>query len=235
LPYASVDTRRPGSAAVGQRLLEPAMSVFAGASSAAVAHPGSLDVASSRTRVRSDTPMSSSDVGQRMRVDVSRRIDLTLPIAGDDVAQPYAPLSVGVDIAGAMSIASNVEYTLPPGNADVAGPAYDPDSLTVLDSACAHSPSSVVAPRTTDASVHRPMSAVGARPPKSSVSVDVVEPSSGPAPPTRVDDMGQQCLDKPTSVDVASYPGLPSASVGAVRQPHTSSVGADAHPRCLPV
>jgi len=56
LPYASVDTRRPGSAAVGPRLLEPAMYVFAGASSAAVAHPGSLDVASSRTRVRWDTP-----------------------------------------------------------------------------------------------------------------------------------------------------------------------------------
>ena len=56
LPYASVDTRRPGSAAVGPRLLERAMYVFAGASSAAVAHPGSLDVASSRTRVRWDTP-----------------------------------------------------------------------------------------------------------------------------------------------------------------------------------
>jgi len=91
LPYASVDTRRPGSAAVGPRLLEPAMSVFAGAPSVAAAHPGSLDVASSRTRVRSDTPMPSSDVDQRMRVGVSRPLDLTLPIAGDDVAQPYAP------------------------------------------------------------------------------------------------------------------------------------------------
>ena len=56
LPYASVDTRRLGSAAVGPRLLEPAMSVFAGAPSVAAAHPGSLDVASSRTRVRWDTP-----------------------------------------------------------------------------------------------------------------------------------------------------------------------------------
>ena len=72
-------------------LLEPATSVFAGAPTV-VAHPGSLNVASSRTRVRSDTPMPSSDVGQRMRVDVSRPLDLTLPTAGDDV-QLYAPWS----------------------------------------------------------------------------------------------------------------------------------------------
>jgi len=63
LPYASVDTRRPGSAAVGPRLLEPATSVFAGAPTVTAVHPGSLDIASSRTRVRSDTPMPSSDVG----------------------------------------------------------------------------------------------------------------------------------------------------------------------------
>ena len=156
--------------------------------------------------------MPLSDVGQRMRVDVPRQLDLTLPIAGDDVAQPYAPLSVSVDIAGRMSTAGDVEYTLPPGNVDVAGPAYDPASLTVLDFACAPSPSLVVAPRPTAASVHRPMFAVGVRPPKSSVSVDVVESSSGPAPLMCVDDMGQQRLGRPTSVDVASYPGLPSAS-----------------------
>ena len=77
LPYASVDTRRPGPAAVGPRLLEPATSVFAGAPTVA-AHPGSLDVASSRTHVRSVTPMPLSDVGQRMRVDVPRPLDLTL-------------------------------------------------------------------------------------------------------------------------------------------------------------
>jgi len=176
----------------GPRLLEPAMSVFAGAPSVAAAHPGSLDVASSRTRVRSDTPIPSSDVDQRMRVGVPRPLDLTLPIAGDDVAQPYAPLSVGVDIAGPMSTASDVEYTLPPGNVDVAGPTYDPASLTVLDIACAPSPSSVVAPMPAVASVHKSMSVVGVRPPKSSVPIDVVEPSSGPAPPTRIDDMGQQ-------------------------------------------
>jgi len=41
LPYASVDTRRPVSAAVGPRLLEPATFVFAGAPTVA-AHPGSL-------------------------------------------------------------------------------------------------------------------------------------------------------------------------------------------------
>ena len=63
LPYASVDTRRPGSAAVGPRLLEPATSVFARAFSVAATDRGSLDVASSRTHVRSDTPMPSSDVG----------------------------------------------------------------------------------------------------------------------------------------------------------------------------
>jgi len=53
--------------------------VFAGAPTVAAAHPGSLDVASSRTHVRSDTPMPSSNVGQRMRVDVPRPLDLTLP------------------------------------------------------------------------------------------------------------------------------------------------------------
>ena len=117
LPYASVDTRRPGFAAVGPRLLEPATSVFAGASSVA-AHPGSLDVASSRIRVRSGTPMPSSDVGQRMRVDVSRPLDLTLPTAGDDV-QLYAPWSTASD-------------DVPPGNVDVAGSAYDPARLLYL-------------------------------------------------------------------------------------------------------
>jgi len=45
--------------------------------------------------------MPSSDVGQRglarpMRIDVPRPLDLTLPIASDDVAHPYAPLSVGL-------------------------------------------------------------------------------------------------------------------------------------------
>jgi len=48
--------------------------------------------------------MPLSDVGQRglarpMRIDVPRPLDLTLPIASDDPAHPYAPLSVGVDIA----------------------------------------------------------------------------------------------------------------------------------------
>jgi len=116
---------------------------------------------------------------------------------------------------------------VPPGNVDVAGSAYDPASLTVLDIACEPSTSSIVAPRPTAASVHRPMSAVGVRPPKSSVPIDVVESSSGPAPLMRVDDMGQQRLGRPTSVDVASYPGLPSVSVDAARRPHTLSMGAD--------
>ena len=98
-----------------------------------------------------------------------------------------------------MSTASD---DVPPGNVDVAGSAYDPASLTVLDIACESSTSSVVAPRSIDASVHRPMSAVGVRPPKSSVPIDVVESSAGPAPLTRVDDMGQQRLGRPTSVDV---------------------------------
>jgi len=98
---------------------------------------------------------------------------------------------------------------------------------TVLDTACAPSTSSVVEPRSIDASVHRPISTVGVRPPKSSVPIDVVEPSSGPAPLMRVDDMGQQRLGRPTSVDVASYPGLSSASVDAARRPHTLSMGVD--------
>jgi len=86
LPYANVDVdvRRPGSAA-GPRLLEPATSMFVGAPSA---HLGSLDVASSRTRMRSDTPMPLSDVGQRglarpMRINMPRPLDLTLSIASD--------------------------------------------------------------------------------------------------------------------------------------------------------
>jgi len=149
-----------------------------------------------------------------MRVDVSRPLDLTLPIASDDVVQLYAPWSTASD-------------DVPPGNVDVAGPTYDPASLTVPDFACAPSPLSIVAPRSTAASVHRPMSAVGVRPPKSSVPVDVVEPSSGPAPPTRVDDMGQQRLGRFMSVDVASYSSLPSASVDVARQPHSSFMGAD--------
>ena len=105
-----------------------------------------------------------------MRVDVSRPLDLTLPIASDDVVQLYAPWSTASD-------------DVLPGNVDV--------------------------------------SAVGERPPTSSVPIDVVEPSSGPAPLMRVDDMGQQRLGRPTSVDVVSYPGLPSAGVDVVRQPHS--------------
>ena len=53
-----------------------------------------------------------------MRVDVSRPLDLTLPIASDDVVQLYAPWSTASD-------------DVPPGNVDVAGSAYDPASLTV--------------------------------------------------------------------------------------------------------
>jgi len=109
LPYANVDVdvRRPGSAA-GPRLLEPATSMFVGAPSA---HLGSLDVASSRTRMSSDTPMPLSDVGQRglarpMRINMPRPLDLTLPIASD------------------------VAYTLPSSDVDVAGPTYGPATLT---------------------------------------------------------------------------------------------------------
>ena len=122
-------------------------------------------------------------------------------------------------VSGAGSYADPATSTLPGGSVYSA-------SLTALDIACAPSTSSVVAPRSIDASVYRPMSAVGVRPPKSSVPIDVVELSSGPAPPTRVD-MGQQRLGRPTSVDVASYPGLPSASVDAARRPHTLSMGVD--------
>jgi len=71
------------------------------------------------------------------------------------------------------------------------------------------------------------MPAVGVRPPKSSVPVDVVGPLSGPAPHTRVDVVGQQRLGRPTLVDVAHYPGPPSASVDVIRQPYSSFMGAD--------
>jgi len=195
---ASVDRARPVAASVdvGRMSLPYASADVGGPRSVVVAHPGSLDDTSLRTRVRSDTPMSSSDVGQRMRVDVSRPLDLTLPIASDDVAHPYAPLSVDVDIGRPASTVSDVAYTLPPGNVDVAGPAYEPAPLDIIDIACTPGPSSVDVPRPTGVSVHRLMPAVGVRPPKASVPIDVVGPSFGPAPPTRVGDMGQQRLGR---------------------------------------
>ena len=125
LPYVSIDTRRPASAVAGPRLLESTTSVFAGAPSAAVAHPGGLDVVSSRTRMRSDTPMLSSDVGQRglarpMRIDVPRQLELTLSVASGDVVHPCAPSPVDVDIGrsaydSSVPTASDVAYSLPPG------------------------------------------------------------------------------------------------------------------------
>jgi len=147
-------------------------------------------------------------------------------IASDDVAQPYVPLSVSVDITRltynlSVPTASDVAYTLPSGNVDEAGPEYDPVALTVIDIAGIPGPSSVNVPRPTDASVHRPMPAVGVRPPKSSVPVDIVGPSTGPAPPMRVDIVGQQRLGRPMSVDFAHYPGPSSASVDVVRPTHT--------------
>jgi len=126
---------RPAAASVdvGRTSLPYASADVGGQRSVVVAHPGSLDDASLRTRVRSDTPMPSSDVGQRMRVDVSRPLDLTLPIASGDVAHPCAPLSVDVDIARSTLTTSDVAYTRPPGNVDVAGSAYDPAPFTVID------------------------------------------------------------------------------------------------------
>ena len=114
LTYASVDTRRPGAAVVGP----PATPVFAGASSVAAAHPGSLDVASLRARMRSDTPMPLSDVGQRglarpMRIDVPRPLDLTLPIASD-VA--YTLSSGNIDVI-------DIACTLGPSSVDAPRPA----------------------------------------------------------------------------------------------------------------
>jgi len=207
LTYASVDTRRPGAAVVGQ----PATPVFVGASSVAAAHPGSLDVVSLRARMRSDTPMPLSDVGQRglarpMRIDVPRPLDLTLPIVSDDVAHPYAPLSVDVDMTRpthdlSLPTASDVAYTLSSGNIDV------------IDIACTRGPSSVDAPRSAGIDVRRPIPSMGVRPPKSSVPVDVVASLSDPAPPMRDDAVG-----RPTSVDVAHYPGPPSVYVGPTRR-----------------
>ena len=148
--------------------------------------------------------MPLSDVGQRglarpMRINMPRPLDLTLPIASD------------------------VAYTLPPGNVDVAGPTrtYGPAPLTVIDVACTPRPSSVDVPRPAGVDVRRPMLPRGVRQSKSSVPVDVVAPLPGPAPPTRVNVVGQQGLDRPTSVDATYYSGLPPASVDAVRQPHS--------------
>jgi len=155
LPYVNVDVnvRWPGSAA-GPRLFESATSAFAGVPSAAVAQPGSLDVASARTHTSSDTPMPLSDVGQRslarpMHVDVPRPLDLTLPIASDVV---YL-------------------YALPPGDFDVAGPAYGPAPLTVVDAVRPSGPPSADVPRPTGVDVRRPMTPMGVRQSKSSVSV----------------------------------------------------------------
>ena len=92
-----------------------------------LALPSVTDVASSRTRVRSDTPMPLSDVGQC------------------GLARPTYDLS--------LPTASDVAYTLLSGNMDV------------IDIACTPGTSSVDVPRPTDASVHRPMPAVGVRHP----------------------------------------------------------------------
>jgi len=86
------------------------------------------------------------------------------------LARPTYDLSVPTAI--------DVAYTLSSGNIDA------------IDIACTPGPSSVDVPRPTDASVHRPMPVVGVRPPKSSVPVDVIGPSSGPAPHMRVDVVG---------------------------------------------
>ena len=132
LPYASasVDTRRPESAVAGPCLLEPATSVFAGAPLAAVAQPTRLDAAYARAYGMTSLGIRPTIVG------VPRPLDVTLSVASDDVAQPHAPLS--------MPTASDDVYTLPSGNVGVAGPAYDPTPPTVIDIACASSPSSVL-------------------------------------------------------------------------------------------
>jgi len=232
LPYVDVDTRWPSSTAAG-----PATYVFAGAPSAAagpsllesatpsaaVVQPGSLGAASARTYTRSDTPIPLTDVGQRglgrpMRIDVPRPLDLTLPVASGDVVHPCASLPVDVDIGrpaydSSVPTASGVAYRLPPGNVDV------------IDVACAPNPSSVDVPRPTSASVYRPMPPMGTRQLKSSVPIDVV--ASLPCPPPLTRDVGLQGLGRPTSGDVAYYSGLPSVSVDAVRQPHSSLMGVD--------
>jgi len=65
---ATVDCARPvaASADVGRMSLPYASVDVGGPRPAVVAHPRSFDVASSRTRDRSDTPMPLSDVGQRL-------------------------------------------------------------------------------------------------------------------------------------------------------------------------
>jgi len=200
LPHASVDVGGPRPAVVAHPgRLDVAYARTYGMTSSGIrptlvgvpsqpglALPSVTDVAFSHTRVRSDTPMPLSDVGQH------------------GLARPTYDLSVPT--------ANDVAYTLSSGNIDAIDIAYTPG------------PSSVDVPRPTDASVHRPMPAVGVRPPKSSVPVDVVGPSSGPAPHMCVDVVGQQRLGRPTSVDVAHYPGPPSASVDVVRPP---SMGPD--------
>ena len=79
-------------------------------------------------------------------------------------------------------------------------------------------------PRPVGVGVRQPM---GMHQPKSSVSVDVVEPLAGPTQPTRVDVVGRQGLGRPTPVDVVRHPGPPLANDDVVRQPYSSSMGAD--------
>ena len=190
LPYADasdVDIRRPGSA-TGPRQLESATSAFVCVPSAAVAQPTSVDVASAHTC--SDTPMPSSNVsgiGHRglarpVNVDVPRSPDLTLPIASD-VAHPYAPPSVDVDVAR---------------------PAYDTSVSTVVGHP--YAPPSVDVPRLSSVDVRRPMPYMGVRQPRSMMNADADEPSTGSARPMRVGDEGRQGVGRLMSVDVVRQP-----------------------------
>jgi len=76
---------------------------------AAEAQPGSLHVASTRTHTRSDTPIPSSDIGQRSFEPM--HIDVANPLASD-VAHPHASPSTIVDVAS-LHITVAARHQLP--------------------------------------------------------------------------------------------------------------------------
>ena len=101
---------------VDPRVRTSAMSTFE--SLAAEVQPGSLHVASTRTHTRSDTPIPSSDIGQRsvkpMRIDV---------------AHPHASPSTIIDVpeSASMPITVAARHQLPaivsrPSTVDVCKP-----------------------------------------------------------------------------------------------------------------
>jgi len=133
-----------------------------GVSLAAEVQPGSLHVAPTRAYTRSDTPIISSDIGQRsfgpMHIDVA--------------AHPHVSPSIIADVASLPSTVA-ARHQLP-----------------------------VIVSRPSTVDVRKPMSSVGSRQSKSSVSIGMNEPALG-----SMRDQSQSVVTgfaepRPTSIDV---------------------------------